>query len=174
MLSACVTVAEEEKTPFAIAISGEFNAIAQNATKYAWHPQSGNAHVTKDYDLSTILTEIQSSIESEMLLKGYHRVELYDSPDFLVGYAVATETAINDHEIFSKTLLSTGINSEAYSADFTKGSLFIGLYDGNATNLRWRALAQGVASHPDSSVEERRNSVYVSRMLQSIPNASRE
>lgn len=174
LIGACVTVPVEESTPFAIAISGDVNAIQHNATKYAWHPQSGNAYANQGYDLPSILSEIQSAIESEMEAKGYQRVGLYDSPDFLMGYAVATEAVINDQEIFSSTLLSTGINSESYSEDFIKGSIFIGIFDSNALNLRWRALAQGEASHPDSSVEERRNNVYVSRMLLSIPEANHE
>ncbi|CAM3087342.1 DUF4136 domain-containing protein [Vibrio rarus] len=172
-LSACTT-SPQPSNNFAIGIvsSGDYQFISSNAKTYAWHPRSGQTFVDDQNDGVTIKHVFNDAISQSLAEKGYIRVPLQQQPDFLVGYGVALESALNDRELFDKIKLSTGIPAADFANSEQKGSIVIAMYSYPLMELKWHALAQGGANAtPQPASEESKLKIksYVDSMLRDLP-----
>ncbi len=172
-LTACVTSPVENENNFAIGvvISGDFQFIPAGAKTYAWHPQSGVTYVDGSVDKKTLRHMFNDAIENTLAQKGYVRVTMEQSPNFVVGYGLAVESELSDEEIFTKTQLSTGIPTADFKED-EKGTLFIAMYNYPLLEPKWKALAQsGAKAEHDPEHSERRINSYVDTVLRDMPSA---
>ncbi|PMG05587.1 hypothetical protein BCV00_02100 [Vibrio breoganii] len=173
VLSACTTTTKPANN-FAIGIvsSGDYQFIRPGAKTYAWHPKSGVAYVDSGVSKKTLKHVFNEAIGKSLAEKGYQRVSLQQQPNFIVGYGVAVESALNDDELFDKTQLATGIPASDFSDSEQKGTIFIAMYNYPLMELKWRALAQG-ASAPEMDPENSQDRIksYVDTMLKEMPVA---
>lgn len=171
VLSACTTTTKPTNN-FSIGLvtSGDYQFIRSGAKTYAWHPDSGKTYVDKDVSKKTIRHVFNDAISQSLAEKGYMRVSLKQQPDFIVGYGVAVESALNDQDLYEKTQLSTGIPASDFNGSEEKGTIYIAMYNYPLMELKWKSLAQG-ASAPELDPEknEDRIKTYVDRMLKEMP-----
>jgi hypothetical protein len=151
-LIACVSTAVEPPSlPVATITSGDMGFIPANATRYAWHPRSGNSYLDSSYDAQSIDDYISQAIRAKLVNKGYQEVSLVENPDFLIGYGIAVESQLSDNQLFAKTLLNTGIvidiSNQPKGSEIEKGTVLLGLYSaGPEMQSHWVAMTQGAVS----------------------------
>ncbi|GEA51909.1 hypothetical protein VIN01S_27130 [Vibrio inusitatus NBRC 102082] len=175
LLSACVTSTPERENNFAVGVvsSGDFQFISKNMSTYAWHPNSGKAFIEEKDQEQSLRQVFDKAIENELAKKGYFRVELSQSPDFVVGYGLALESQLSDDMLFSKTQLSTGIPADDFHNSDEKGSLVIFMFNFPLLEPKWRALAQsGADLERDPEEHQQQISRYVDTILREMPTAN--
>lgn len=174
-LTACVTTTVENENNFAIGVvtSGDFQFIRANAHTYAWHPDSGKTFLEADMDKKTIRHMFNEAIQRNLAEKGYVRVNLNQSPDFVVGYGVAIESQLSDDELFNKVHMSTGIPADDFHNGEEKGSLLIAMFNYPLLETKWKALAQsGADAERDPEHSEKKIQDYVNTVLKDMPQAN--
>ncbi|WP_261817708.1 DUF4136 domain-containing protein [Vibrio gallicus] len=171
-LTACVTSTPEHENNFSIGvvISGDFQFIPTHAKTYAWHPDSGKTYINKDMNQDELRKVFNHAIEKTLADKGYIRVDIANTPQFIVGYGLAIESQLSDDELFAKTQLSTGIPAQDFKGSDEKGTLFIALFDYPMLTPKWKALAQSGAASGKSGQKQRIED-YVTTVLRDLPAA---
>ena len=180
-VSGCVTTTVEPEIPslpIATITSGDLSFIPNSATRYAWHPQSGNNFLDDSYNEQSIDAHLLQSIRTKLAYKGYQEVLLSQNPDFLIGYGVAIESQLSDVALFAKTLLNTGINidgsEEIEGVQVEKGTVLLALFSANPDmQSRWVAMSQGPVSpeyEENGLMQDRIESML--RHLNSMPDAA--
>ncbi|OBT15506.1 hypothetical protein A9264_13195 [Vibrio sp. UCD-FRSSP16_10] len=171
VLSACTTTPPPANN-FAIGIvtSGDYRFIGPGTKTYAWHPRSGKAYVAEEMNEGNIRHVFNDAISQSLAEKGYIRVPLQQQPDFVIGYGVALESALNDDQLFDKIQLSTGIPASDFNNSDEKGSIVIAMYTYPLLELKWHSLAQGGAD-PKHDPEKNKQKIksYVDSMLKDMP-----
>ena len=112
---------------------------------------------------------IQASIESNLLNKGFHRVESGD-PDFRVGYHVSINGRMDVSYINTYYGYGWGgywgpygpsfgmVYSTPTVSQYREGTLIIDVVDGRANELAWRGVVQG-EMHEKRDADERQQAV---------------
>jgi hypothetical protein len=178
LLGCTTTTVEPKSLPVATITSGDMSFIPMTASRYAWHPKSGNSFLDNSYDAQSIDAHLLQAIRAKLADKGYQEVSVSENPDFLIGYGVAIESQLSDVELFAKTLLNTGIvinsSDQPNGIKLEKGTVLVALYSaGPEMQSQWVAMTQGAVSpeFEESGITQDRMESML-RYLDALPPAA--
>lgn len=173
-LTGCTTATTAPKVNYSygIATTGDFSFLPNQAVStYAWKKGPVVARVSSELDGDRYLAVIRSLIDNEMAQKGYIKIDASQSPSMLMDFGIATESKMNDQEIFKSTQISTGIQVAAAPGEKgEKGTIYVAAFAPNSDFPRWRVLAQGpTEQRVDDPQEHEEMQRIISLMLNTVP-----
>lgn len=174
-LVGCTTTAisPQPNLSYGIATTGDFSFLpAQGVATYAWRPDSAVARVSDNVDGEKYLKVIKHLIDNELASKGYIQVSSSQRPNMFMDFGIATESGMNDQEIFESTQISTGIKVDAEPGEEgEKGSVYVAAFAPVGDFPRWRVLAQGpTEGRIDDPNQQHEMERIITSMLNLIPS----
>ncbi|GMQ48181.1 hypothetical protein [Vibrio sp. 10N] len=156
---------------YGVAKTGDFGFLPQTGmVTYSWRTHSPVAKVSEDFDADHYLSVIKSQIDEVLASKGYLAVQDGHAASMHLDFGIATETAMNDEQIFESTQIKTGVQFESPTQNGEKGSLYIAVFDSVGAFPRWRALAQGPTENRIDDPQEREElKNLIGAMLADLP-----
>lgn len=157
---------------YGVAKTGDFGFLPQSgAVTYSWRANLPVARVSEDFDAEHYLSVIKAQIDEVLTSKGYIAVQDGQAATMHLDFGIATETAMDDEQIFASTQIKTGVQFDATGQKSEKGSLYIAVFDSVGAFPRWRALAQGPTENRIDNPEEREElKNLIGAMLDDLPS----
>ncbi len=176
-LSACAELVEPE--PDEAAALGRTSLVhtsdpdfkPQPGDFYSWLPEA--THVYRDQRIPEGSVEgvMRDAIRTELGARGYRYTASRADSDFLVGYTLALESALDDAAIAARYglqpgLVGTGVDNSRYE----KGTLIVYLVNPARMHVVWRAALQGlVVLDLPPDMREPRIRAAINRVLARLP-----
>ncbi len=166
------TTSPQPNLSYGIATTGDFSFLpTQGAATYAWRPDSAVAKVSNGVDGEKYLKVIKAMIDKELANKGYIQIPPSQYPNMFMDFGIATESGMNDQEIFNSTQISTGIKLDAKPGEEgEKGSIYVAAFAPIGDFPRWRVLAQGpTTGRIDDPTQQQEMEKLIDAMLNLVP-----
>jgi len=138
---------------------------------YAWLPEATRAYHDQRIPEGSVEGVMRDAIRTELGARGYRYTTSQANSDFLVGYTVALESALDDAAIVAKYGLQPGlVGAGVDHARYEKGTLIIYLVEPGRMQVVWRAALQGlVVLDLPPEMREPRVRAAVNRVLARLP-----
>ncbi len=152
--------------------TGDLGFVSEHTTRFAWHPSLANVVADERINSEKVVGHMQVALTQVMESKGYHLVDINDSPDLLLGFGLALESDMSDAEILKKAGLVPGLSTAGLDPDqYEKGSVLVAVFHPMKLEPSWRVLAQGFTDFEQSAQERQaRFDELISLMLGGVPS----
>lgn len=176
-LSACAELVEPEpneaatlgRTSLVYTSDPTFNP--QPGNFYSWLPEATRVYGDQRVPEDSVEGVMRDAIRNELGARGYHYTASQADSDFMVGYTVALESALDDAAIVAKYGLQPGlVGSGVDNTRYEKGTLIVYLVEPGRMQVVWRAALQGlVVLDLPQEMREPRIRAAVNRVLARLP-----
>jgi len=177
MLSACAEMTSPESSEAAalgrtsLVYTSDPDFKPQPGDFYAWLPEAIQVYRDQRIPEGSVEGVLRKAIRDELGARGYRYTASQASSNFLVGYAVALESALDDAAIAAKYGLQPGlVGSGIDNTRYEKGTLIVYLVEPGRMRVVWRAALQGlVVLDLPPEMREPRIRAAVSQVMARLP-----
>lgn len=179
VIGACASVdpqKSQEQALRAAIISVKYQSFPlTSGASFKWQKDHIRIYHDPRLDESQIDSLLKDSIEIELINKGYQYAPDAEETDFVIAYAAALKSSMDNNQIQKQFGLLPGfIEKNKTTQHYEKGTVIFDIIDPHSHRLIWRSAGQAMATvkHIPEYERKQRIDAFIQQLLQELPQVN--